>query len=313
MKILVTGGSGFLGKYVVKTLHDSCFKYDDIFVCRKIDFDLTNNDDVKRLYSTYQPDAVIHLAAEVGGIGANIDNPGRFFYANMSMGINMVENAHIFNVEKFIFVGTVCSYPKFCKTPFVEESIWDGYPEETNAPYGIAKKSIMVMLQAYKKQYGLRSCVVVPTNMYGPFDNFKDESSHVIPSLIKKFVRAKLNNEESVTCWGTGKATREFLYVEDCARGIVTGLKLIDDPLPINLGGGFEISMENLAYKIKDIVEYEGAILWDKSKPDGQPKRLLNVNRAKKLLGWESLVNFDEGLKKTIDWYKQTLKEKNNE
>lgn len=312
MKILVTGGSGFLGKSVIGALYNSCFKYDDVFICRKKDFDLTNNDDVKRLYSTYQPNAVIHLAAEVGGIGANMANPGRFFYANMSMGINMVENARIFNLDKFIFVGTVCSYPKFCKAPFLEESIWDGYPEETNAPYGIAKKSIMVMLQSYNKQYGLKSCVIMPTNMYGPNDNFKDESSHVIPSLIKKFVGAKLNNEESVTCWGTGKATREFLYVGDCARGIVSGLKLIDEPVPINMGGGVEISMWDLAYKIKDRVGYGGSILWDESKPDGQPRRLLNIDRAKKLLGWESLVNFDEGLKETVEWYEQTLKGENN-
>ena len=312
-KILITGGSGFLGKSVVEDLLINKWdKWNDIIVCRKKDFDLTNNKDVKRLYSTYKPNAVIHLAAEVGGIGANMANPGRFFYANIAMGINMVENARIFKVEKFVFVSTVCSYPKFCKAPFLEESIWDGYPEETNAPYGIAKKSIMVMLQSYKKQYGLKSCVLVPTNLYGPFDNFKDDSSHVIPSLIKKFVGAKLNNEESVTCWGSGKATREFLYVDDCARGIVDGLEYGDDLVPFNLGGGVEISMWDLAYKIKDSVGYKGSILWDKSKPDGQPRRLLNCDRAADILGWGSMVSFDEGLEKTVDWYEETLKGENN-
>jgi nucleoside-diphosphate-sugar epimerase len=246
------------------------------------------------------------LAAEVGGIGANMANPGRFFYANASMGINLVENARLFNVKKFVFVSTVCSYPKICNIPFSEKDIWNGYPEETNAPYGIAKKSIMVMLQGYKQQYGLNSCVLIPTNLYGPNDNFDDNSSHVIPALIKKMIVAKREFRDVVNCWGTGNATREFLYVKDAARAVVLGLMKIDNPEPINLGSGEEISIRDLVYKIKSIVEYEGDIKWETNKPDGQPRRLVDTNRAWERLNWSAATRFDDGLEETIQWYLST-------
>lgn len=305
MKILVTGGAGFLGQSVVQELESNGFS--QFIVVRKNDCDLTNFKQTQSLVESIKPDSIIHLAAEVGGIGANMANPGRFFYANASMGINLVENARLYNVKKFVFVSTVCSYPKFCPIPFNENDIWNGYPEETNAPYGIAKKSIMVMLQSYRAQYGMNSCVLIPTNLYGPHDNFDDKTSHVIPALIKKMIIAKQDHAKSVKCWGTGNATREFLYVGDAAKAIVSGLKKINNPDPINIGSGEEISIRDLVYKIKNIVGYDGDIEWETGKPDGQPRRYLDTNKARLLLDWSASMAFDDGLEKTIKWYLSTL------
>lgn len=301
MKVLVTGGNGFLGKSLIKTLQ-SVGTY-EIFSPRSVHFDLTNASQAKNLFDYFRPNKVIHLAAVVGGIGANKENPGSFFYKNCMMGLNVIENCRIYNVDKIVQIGTVCSYPKFTPVPFSENSMWDGYPEETNAPYGIAKKALYVMIKAYEQQYHLNGSVLVPCNLYGPHDNFNPSSSHVIPALIKKFVEAKANNEEKVVCWGTGNATREFLYVDDASRGIVSSLDKDTGPDPINLGGGTEISIKDLAEKIGSIVGYSGNIEWDISKPDGQPRRFLDISRAKQVLSWEPLVDFDNGLENTIDWY----------
>lgn len=306
MKILVTGGAGFLGQSVVKQLYTK--GYNDVVILRKSECDLTNFEQTGSYLKSISPDVILHLAADVGGIGANMVNPGRFFYNNISMGINLVEHSRLMNIKKFVFVSTVCCYPKFCPAPFKESDIWNGYPEETNAPYGIAKKSIMIMLQGYKAQYGLNSCVLIPTNLYGPNDSFDDGKSHVIPALIKKLVGAKRDNLPSIQCWGSGNATREFLYVNDASCGIVKALEKIDDPDPINLGSGFEISIRDLVYKIKDMVGYEGIIDWDSNKPDGQPRRFLDISKAKNLLDWEAKTNFDTGLRNTIDYYLSILK-----
>lgn len=306
MKILLTGGGGFLGRFVYQELLNRNYGQTDIFIPRKKDYDLTNYHTVKKLFEEYKPDTVVHLAAEVGGIGANMANPGRFFYSNMVMGSNLIEMSRIYEVSQFVQIGTVCAYPKFCDAPFMEEDIWDGYPEETNAPYGIAKKALFVMLEAYKKQYGLNSCVIVPTNLYGPFDNFDPSSSHVIPALIRKFIEAKKHNLTNVSCWGDGSATREFLYVEDAARAIVDGMEKVKDPSPINIGSGKEISILLLADLIKRIIGYEGDILWDINKPNGQPRRVLNIAKAKQLLDWEPKQDFESGLRQTIEWYLTT-------
>ena len=284
MRILITGGNGFLGKRVVKKLIVNGF--DCIKVVRSNETDLTNQDQAEQLLKEYQPAAVIHLAASVGGIGANMINPGKFFYDNMVMGTNVIHSSMKYGVDKFIMVGTVCSYPKYCAVPFVESDLWNGYPEETNAPYGIAKKALYVMLKAYEQQYGFNSTVLIPCNLYGPGDNFDPSSSHVIPALIKKFVDAKNNNETTVSCWGSGNATREFLYVDDAADAICYSLQTHTLADPINLGGGAEISIKNLAEKIGAVVGYSGDIIWDSSKPDGQPRRFLNIDAAKKILNW---------------------------
>ncbi len=302
-KILLTGGSGFLGRFVYNELISRGFSFNDIYIVRSKDYDLTDIYAVKKLYKDIQPSVVVHLAAEVGGIGANMANPGRYFYSNMSMGLNLIECGRICGIDKFVQIGTVCAYPKICSVPFVEEDIWNGYPEETNAPYGVAKKALFVMLDAYKKQYGLNSAVLVPCNLYGPHDNFNPISSHVIPALIKKFYEAKIGGNKKVCCWGDGSATREFLFVQDAAVAIVNSLSMIDDPSPINLGGGQEISIKDLAEKIGRFVGYEGNIVWDESKPNGQPRRFLNITKAEKLLAWTPKKNLDAGLKETIEWY----------
>lgn len=302
-KILLTGGSGFLGKFVYNELISRGFSFSDIYIVRSKDCDLTDSSCVKQLYKHVCPSVVIHLAAEVGGIGANMVNPGRYFYSNMSMGLNLIEYGRIYGIDKFIQVGTVCAYPKICSVPFVEEDLWNGYPEETNAPYGVAKKALFVMLDAYKKQYGLNSAVLVPCNLYGPHDNFNPQSSHVIPALIKKFYEAKMNGNKDVVCWGDGSATREFLFVNDAAVAIVNSLTMIDDPSPINLGGGQEISIKDLAEKIGRLLDYGGKVIWDESKPNGQPRRFLDISKAEKLLGWVPKKNLESGLKETIDWY----------
>jgi GDP-L-fucose synthase len=306
-KVIVTGGAGFLGQSVVKKLLEAGFNPEKIVIPRKADIDLTKEANVIKLYKDHQPDIVVHLAAEVGGIGANMENPGRFFYANMSMGLNLVEQARVHSIKKFVFVGTACAYPKFCPSPFKEEDLWNGYPEETNAPYGIAKKAIYLMLEAYQQQYGLNSAVLIPVNLYGPNDNFNPASSHVVPALIRKCVAAKNNKEPFIECWGTGSATRDFLYVDDAANGIIEAVLKINSPIPINLGSGSEIRIKDLIDKIVKYCEYDGEVRWNSSKPDGQPRRLLDITKAKELLGWEPKQNFDDGLRQTVEWYKNNI------
>ena len=305
-KITVTGGAGFLGKFVVKKLEEAgCLK---IFIPEIGNYDLRDIVDIKRMYKDSEPDLVIHLAAVVGGIGANRENPGSFFYDNLIMGIQLIEEARLNNVEKFLALGTICAYPKFTPVPFKEENLWDGYPEDTNAPYGLAKKMLLVQSQAYRQQYSFNSIFLLPVNLYGPGDNFDPKSSHVIPALIKKFYEAKKNNDKEVIVWGTGKATREFLYVEDCAEAIVMASEKYNKSDPVNIGAGFEISIKDLAEKIKEIFAYEGKIIWDNSKPDGQPRRCLDTSKASKEFGFAAETSFDYGLKKTIDWYKKNVR-----
>lgn len=303
-RIVVTGGAGFLGRVVRRVLRERGVPEDRIVVPRRRDFDLTIEADVERLYDTARPDVVIHLAAEVGGIGANMAHPGRFFYANMAMGLHLVEHARRRSLRKFVHTGTVCAYPKHCPVPFREEDIWNGYPEETNAPYGVAKKAIFVMLDGYRREYGLASAVVVPVNLYGPGDNFNPASSHVIPALIRKCEEARLTSAPEVVCWGTGAATREFLYVDDAAEGIVRAAEVMDEPVPINLGGGIEIAIRDLVEMIAVACDYSGRIAWDTSKPDGQPRRGLDISRAKSLLGWSPTQEFETGLKATVEWWR---------
>jgi GDP-L-fucose synthase len=301
MRILVTGGAGFLGRYVVEKL--LYVGYKSILALRSSQTDLRSINHVEKLLRTFHPDIVIHLAATVGGIGANMANPGTFFYDNMMMGLNLIECSRVAGVRKFIHVGTVCSYPKDCPTPFKESDLWNGYPEETNAPYGIAKKSLFVMLDAYYKEYGFNSSILMPSNLYGPGDNFKPESSHVIPAIIKKMVEAKDSGASSVTCWGSGSATRDFLYVENAADAIVKSLSIDTKPQPINLGSGSEISIKDLTNLIASKVGFNGEILWDSSKPDGQPRRLLDTSLAQQILGWNPTTGLDEGLTRTVEWY----------
>lgn len=304
-RIVVTGGAGFLGRAVCRLLRGRGVADERLCVPRRSDFDLTVEADVERLYDVARPDVVIHLAAEVGGIGANMAQPGRFFYANMAMGLHLVEHARRRGLEKFVHTGTVCAYPKYSPIPFREDDIWNGYPEETNAPYGVAKKAIFVMLDGYHRQYGLDSAVVVPVNLYGPGDNFDPGSSHVIPALIRKCEEARLTGAAEVVCWGTGSATREFLYVEDAAEGIVRAAEKMQEPLPINLGGGVEIPIRELVTKIAAACGFTGRVVWDTSKPDGQPRRALDITRARTLLGWEPRQGFDTGLAATVAWWRE--------
>jgi GDP-L-fucose synthase len=303
-RIVVTGGAGFLGTAVCRLLRDRGVPNDRIIVPRRRDFDLTVEADVARLYAEARPDVVIHLAAEVGGIGANMAHPGRFFYANMAMGLHLVEHARRHGLEKFVHTGTVCAYPKHCPVPFREDDLWNGYPEETNAPYGVAKKAIFVMLDGYRREYGLASAVALPVNLYGPGDNFDPASSHVIPALIRKCEEARLAGADEVVCWGTGSATREFLYVDDAAEGIVRAAEAMEEPVPINLGGGSEIAIRDLVAKIAAACGFNGRIVWDTSKPDGQPRRGLDISRARSLLDWEPRQSFDEGLAATVAWWR---------
>lgn len=303
-RVVVTGGSGFLGRVVCRKLKDRGCKF--VGIPAHHDYDLSTEEGVRWMYADFEPEVVIHLAAEVGGIGANREHPGRFFYKNMAMGLHLVEHARLNRVQKFVQAGTVCAYPKFTPVPFREENIWDGYPEETNAPYGIAKKSLFVMLDAYQKEYNLNSAVVVPVNLYGPGDNFDPKSSHVIPALIRKCLEAKSRRDPSMTCWGTGSASREFLYVEDAAEGILRAAEVMNEPLPINLGTGREISIKKLVELIAKYTGFPGRIEWDATKPDGQPRRCLDTSRAEKLLGWSAKMDFEEGLRQTIAWYEQS-------
>ncbi|HBR16170.1 MAG TPA: GDP-fucose synthetase [Deltaproteobacteria bacterium] len=300
-RVTVTGGSGFLGSFDVEKLKQRGCK--DIFIPKSEDYDLIENEACKRLYKDAKPDVVIHLAARVGGIGANRENPGKFFYENLMMGVQMMEQGRLFGLGKFVALGTICAYPKFTPVPFKEEDLWDGYPEETNAPYGLAKKMLLVQSQAYRMQYGFNSIYLLPVNLYGPRDNFDPKSSHVIPALIKKCVDAMEKDEPSITVWGTGKATREFLYVEDCAEGIVLASEKYDKSEPINLGAGFEISIKELVTLIVGITGFKGDIVWDSTKPDGQPRRSLDTSKAKAEFGFEAKTGFEEGVKRTIDWY----------
>jgi len=302
--VLVTGGAGFLGSFVVDKLRARGCQ--NIFVPRSRDYDLVDMEAVKRLYREVKPDLVIHLAARVGGIGANQANPGKFFYDNLMMGAQLMEVGCQVGVEKFIAVGTICSYPKFTPIPFREDDLWNGYPEETNAPYGLAKKMLLVQSQAYRQQYGFNSIVLFPVNLYGPRDNFDPETSHVIPALIRKFLEAaKVGGEMStVTVWGTGMPTREFLYVADAAEGILLAAERYDKSDPVNLGVKFEISIKELVDRIATLTGFAGRIVWDATKPDGQPRRSLDTSRAADAFGFTAQTSFDEGLRRTIEWYR---------
>lgn len=298
--VVVTGGAGFLGSFLVPMLEE---RGAEIIIPRRRDYDLTEQADTRRLFIAAKPDIVIHLAAEVGGIGANRGNPGRFFYANMAMGLNMIEESRRSGLSKFVQVGTVCAYPKFTPVPFREEELWNGYPEETNAPYGIAKKSLLVMLQGYREQYGLNGIYLLPVNLYGPRDNFDLESSHVIPALIRKFIAARDEGRDEVEVWGTGAASREFLYVEDAARAILMATEQYDGPEPVNVGAGREVTIRELIETIGKLTGYAGSIVWDTTKPDGQPRRMLETSRARDWFGFEADVELEDGLATTIAWW----------
>ncbi len=304
-RIVVTGGAGFLGRFLQAELVAAGVDSAKILVPLIEDYDLTKRADVERMYADMIPTVVIHLAAEVGGIGANRANPGRFFYANMAMGLHLIEQARLAGLAKFVQVGTICAYPKFTPVPFQEENLWDGYPEETNAPYGIAKKALLVMLQAYRRQYGLNGVYLLPVNLYGPGDNFDPATSHVIPALVRKFVHAVDAGESQVEVWGTGSASREFLYVEDCARALVAATGRYDGAEPINVGAGFEITIRALAEKIAELTGFTGELVWDSSKPDGQPRRCLDTSRAERHFGFRARMNLDDGLRRTIQWWRE--------
>jgi GDP-L-fucose synthase len=300
-RIVVTGGAGFLGGYIIDGLQKRGCK--NILVPKIEDYNLVNLSDVVRMYDDMKPDIVIHLAAVVGGIGANRQHPGKFFYENLMMGVQLIEQARLRHLEKFVAIGTVCSYPKFTPVPFKEDDLWNGYPEETNAPYGLAKKMLLVQSQSYRTEYGFNSIFLVPVNLYGPGDNFNPDSSHVIPALIKKCVDAIDAGDDHIVCWGTGKASREFIYVDDAAEGILLATERYNGPQPVNIGAGFEITIKDLVDKIVKLTGFKSQIRWDSSSPDGQPRRRLDVSRAKQLFGFEAKMTFDEGLKRTIDWF----------
>lgn len=304
-KVVVTGGAGFLGQYVCEELRKN--GVEEIFVPRSEEYDLRDIKAVKEVVR--KGGIIIHLAANVGGIGYNRENPGRLYFDNAIMGIQLIEEARKAGVEKFVALGTICAYPKFTPVPFKEENIWDGYPEETNAPYGLAKKMMLVQSQAYRQQYDFNSIFLLPVNLYGPKDNFDPESSHVIPALIKKVEDAQKNGEKEIEVWGDGSATREFFYVEDAARGIVTATQKYDKSEPVNLGAGFEISIKDLVELIARLMDFEGEIKWDGTKPNGQPRRKLDVSKAEKEFGFKAEMPFEEGLKKTIEWYRGSRKE----
>lgn len=302
-RVIVTGGAGFMGRVVCAKLRErGC---NDIFVPRRSDYDLTSESAVARLYADFKPDVVLHLAAEVGGIGANMKNPGRFFFANMSMALHLIEHARINDLESFVQVGTICSYPNHTPVPFNEENLWHGYPEVTNAPYGVAKKAALVMLDAYHRQYGLNGAYVLPVNLYGPHDNFDLQSSHVIPALVRKCVTARDEGRDYIECWGTGSVSREFLYIDDAAEGVLRAAEVMSEPTPINLGTGMEITIRELVNLIARLAGFEGEIRWDSTKPDGQPRRCLDITRAADLLDWRAQVGFEEGLRRTIEWWER--------
>ena len=300
--VCVTGGAGFLGSYLVDKIKERGAK--NVFVPRIEEYDLTQLDIIRRMLMEVKPDVVIHLAAKVGGIGANREHPGEFFYDNLMMGVQLIHESWKAGVSKFVALGTVCAYPKFTPVPFKEDDLWMGYPEETNAPYGLAKKMLLVQSQAYRQQYGFNSIFLLPVNLYGPRDNFNPESSHVIPALIKKCMEAKERGEKEIVAWGDGSPTREFLYVEDAAEGIVLAAERYNDSEPVNLGSAFEISIKDLTETIAHLCGFEGRITWDTTKPNGQPRRKLDTSRAKEKFGFEARTRFETGLKHTIEWYK---------
>jgi GDP-L-fucose synthase len=302
-RIVVTGGAGFLGRYLTRILHErGCTR---IVVPRRNEYDLTLQPAVEKLYSDTRPQIVIHLAAAVGGIGANRANPGRFLYENLVMGATLMEYARRAGVEKFVGIGTTCEYPKFAPIPFREENLWDGYPEETNAPYGLAKRMLLVQGQAYRQQYDFNAIHLLPINLYGPGDNFDPETSHVIPALIRKCLEAVEHGQDEILCWGDGTPTREFLYVEDCAEGIILATEKYDGGEPVNVGAGFEISINEVVNLIAELTGFRGRIVWDKTKPNGQPRRSLDTSRAWNLFGFRAKTDFREGLLRTIQWYRE--------
>jgi GDP-L-fucose synthase len=303
-RFLVTGGAGFLGSHLVEKMKQRGAKHITVPLADKMDLRITEN--CRKAVKDH--DVVIHLAAVVGGIGANRENPGRFYYDNMVMGLHLMEEARLAKVRKFVALGTICAYPKFTPIPFKEENLWNGYPEETNAPYGLAKKMLLVQAQAYRQQYGFDAVYLLPVNLYGPKDNFDLESSHVIPAMVRKMVEAKQQRKEEVVLWGDGSPTREFLYVDDAAEGICLAAEKYDKPDPVNLGSGMEISIKDLATTVAEYVGFSGKIVWDKTKPNGQPRRCLDVSRAQKEFGFKAKTKFSDGLKKTVDWYLSTLK-----
>lgn len=313
-RVLVTGGAGFLGSFVVEKLRERDW-VGEIFVPRSHEYDLREKEAVIRMYEDARPHIVIHLAGIVGGIGANRASPGQFFYDNLMMGVQTMHYAYLYGVEKFVAIGTVCAYPKFTPVPFREEHLWDGYPEETNAPYGLAKKMLLVQAQAYRQQYGFNAIYLLPVNLYGPRDNFDLDTSHVIPALIRKFIEAqeRANADPTytptVTIWGDGSPTREFLYVEDCAEAIVLATERYSKPDPVNIGAGFEISIKDLAELIAQLTGFSGEIIWDTSKPNGQPRRCLDTTRAEQEFGFKAKVGFEEGLRRTIEWYRAFRRE----
>lgn len=301
-RILLTGGSGFLGQPVRQRLVERGAA--EVFAPRSAEYDLRDRDAIRQALTDTRPDMVVHLAAVVGGIGANMATPGQFFYDNAIMGIQLIEESRLAGVERFVCVGTVCAYPKHAPTPFREDDLWNGYPEETNAPYGLAKKMLLVQLQAYRQQYGFDGVYLLPVNLYGPSDNFDERTSHVIPALIKKSLDALESNAEEIVCWGTGRASREFLYVDDAAEGIVAAAKRYAGAEPVNLGSGQEISIANLTALIAGLVGFSGDIVWDASRPDGQPRRWLDTTRAKREFGFTAATSLRDGLERTIEWYR---------
>ena len=302
-RVCVTGGAGFLGSFIVEKLEQRGAK--EIFVPLIEDYDLVKLDDILRMLNDSKPDVIIHLAALAGGIGANRARPAEFFYINLMMGVQLIHESWKYGVEKLIAIGTICAYPKFTPVPFKEQNLWDGYPEETNAPYGLAKKMLLVQAQAYRQQYGFNVIYPLPVNLYGPRDNFDLETSHVIPALIRKCVEAKERHETQIILWGDGTPTREFLYVEDAAEGILLAMEYYNNSEPFNLGSGQEISINDLAHLIARLTEYEGEIIWDTSKPNGQPRRALDTSRADKFFGFRAKVPLEEGLRRTVDWYRK--------
>ena len=302
--VMVTGGAGFLGSHLVEQLRERSGDV-SVFVPRSSEYDLRRKEDIKRAFRDSDANVVVHLAATVGGIGANRENPGRYFYDNAVMGIELIEQARQFGVKKFIILGTICAYPKHTPVPFREDDLFEGYPEETNAPYGIAKKALLTQSKAYREQYGFDSIYLLPVNLYGPRDDFDLETSHVIPAIIRKCIEARERGDDAITAWGTGEPTREFLYVKDAAAGILDATERYDESEPVNLGSGEEISIRDLIELIAELTGFEGAIEWDTSKPDGQPRRRLDVSRARERFDWEATTGFRNGLKWTIEWYEQ--------
>ena len=300
-QVTVTGGAGFLGKHLLRKLRERGCK--NVFVPLIEEYNLVHLEDIRRMYDDSNPDIVIHLAAVVGGIGANREHPGKFFYENLIMGVQLMEEGRLRGIEKFVAIGTICAYPKFTPVPFKEQDLWNGYPEETNAPYGLAKKMLLVQSQAYRREYGFNSIFLLPVNLYGPGDNFDPESSHVVPALIRKCVEAVENGDNHIVVWGTGKPSREFLYVEDAAEGILLATEFYNDSDPVNLGAGSEITIAELVKMIADFTGFKGKIIYDTSKPDGQPRRRLDTSRARTLFGFETKTSFKEGVGETISWY----------